>query len=165
MATKEFEETEEVSYAEVISVKKLPKKHTVYDIQVAERHRFYANGLLCHNCMGKYHPHGDVSLYSSLVNMVNSNVPTMIGLGGWGSLIDPASAMRYTNTMLSTYGTTFLQKEYLAVTPKVPNYDSTLEEPLYLPALLPNIFLNPTSGIGVGIRTEMPAYTPVSSTA
>ena len=112
--------------------------------------------------MGKYHPHSDSSLYGSLVTMVNSNVPVMIGLGGWGSLIDPASAMRYTNTLLSKYGNSFLQKEYLAVTPKVPNYDSTLEEPLYLPALLPNIFLNPTSGIGVGIRTELPAYTPDS---
>lgn len=112
--------------------------------------------------MGKYHPHGDVSLYGSLVTMANANVPTMIGLGNWGSLIDPPAAMRYTNTMLSKYGKTFLQSDYLAVTPKVDNYDSTLEEPLYLPSLLPNVFMNAQSGIGVGVRTELPAYTPQS---
>ena len=162
MAITEFEETSEVSYAEVVSVKKLPGKHTVYDIQVAERHRFYANGLLCHNCMGKYHPHGDSSIYGALVTMVNGNVPTMTGLGNWGSLIDPPAAMRYTNCMLSKYGASFLQKNYLAVTPMVPNYDSTLEEPLYLPSLLPNIFLNGASGIGVGVKTELPSYTPES---
>ena len=114
------------------------------------------------NCMGLYHPHGDLSIYGALVTMVNANVPMMIGLGNWGSLIDPPAAMRYTNTHLSKFGLTFLQREYLAVTPKVPNYDSTLEEPLYLPALLPNIFMNATSGIGVGVRTELPSYTPVS---
>lgn len=112
--------------------------------------------------MGRYHPHGDTSLYGALVTMANANVPTMIGLGNWGSLIDPPAAMRYTNTILSKYGKAFLQSEYLAVTPKVPNYDSTLEEPLYLPALLPNIFMNAASGIGVGVRTELPSYTPLS---
>lgn len=113
-------------------------------------------------CMSRYHPHGDVGIYSAMVNMVNSNVPTIVGLGGWGSLIDPASAMRYTNCLLSRFGAEFLRKEYLAVTPRVPNYDGTLEEPLYLPALLPNILMNPTSGIGVGVRTDIPAYTPKS---
>lgn len=112
--------------------------------------------------MGKYHPHGDTSLYGALVTMVNGNVPTMIGLGNWGSLIDPPAAMRYTNTMLSKYGSSFLNREYLAVTPMVDNYDSTLKEPLYLPALLPNIFLNGASGIGVGVKTDLPAYTPES---
>ena len=112
--------------------------------------------------MGKYHPHSDSSLYGALVTMVNGNTPTMIGLGNWGSLIDPPAAMRYTNTHMSKYGATFLQRDYLAVTPKVPNYDSTLEEPLYLPALLPNVFMNAAEGIGVGVRTGLPAYTPDS---
>lgn len=120
------------------------------------------SALVVGEAMGKYHPHSDTGVYGAMVNMVNSNVPTITGLGGWGSLIDPASAMRYTNAFLSKFGAEFLKREYLAVTPKVPNYDSTLEEPLYLPALLPNIFLNPSSGIGVGVRTDIPAYTPKS---
>jgi DNA gyrase/topoisomerase IV subunit A len=120
------------------------------------------SALVVAECMGKYHPHGDSSIYGALVNMVNSNVPLMTGLGNWGSLLDPAAAMRYTNTMLATFGSEFLKREYLAVTPRVPNYDSTLQEPLYLPALLPNIFMNPSSGIGVGVKTGIPAYTPES---
>ena len=67
-----------------------------------------------------------------------------------------------TNSHLSKYGKTFLNSDYLAVTPKVDNYDSTLEEPLYLPALLPNVFMNSVAGIGVGVVTKMPAYTPES---
>jgi topoisomerase-4 subunit A len=112
--------------------------------------------------MGRFHPHGDVGIYGALVNMVNNNVPIVTGLGGWGSLIDPPSAMRYTNCLLSKFGAEFIRKEYLAVTPRVPNYDSTMTEPLYLPALLPNIFVNPSSGIGVGVRSDIPAYTPKS---
>lgn len=160
-----FEETTLTpGYAIVAAVRKLPGKHTVYDIQVANRHRFYANGLLVHNCIGQYHPHGDQSVSSAITTIVQSNVPTISGKGNWGSLIDPAAAMRYTNCRLSAYGATFFGTDYIHkdVTSFVPNYDDTTREPVSLPALMPNILLNGGEGIGVGTTTMLPTFTPES---
>lgn len=149
---------------EVVSVKKLPGLHTVYDIEVANRHRFYANGMLVHNCMGKYHPHGSTAIEGAVEVMVQHPTPTLLGKGNWGSMTDPAAAARYTNCKLSGYGQSFFNTDYIndQVTSFVPNYDDKDIEPVTLPAQLPNVLLNGGEGIGVGITTVLPTFTPES---
>lgn len=114
------------------------------------------------DCIGKYHPHGDSGPEGMLSTFVNSSFPPIVGIGNWGSLIDPPAASRYTEVKLSNYGDTFLVKNYMAVVPLVPNYDYKDKEPVYLPALLPNILLNGAVGIGVGLATSIPSFTPDS---
>jgi DNA gyrase subunit A len=109
--------------------------------------------------MGEYHPHGDISLYEALVNQVQSVIPTIYGKGNFGSLTEPAAAMRYPNASLSKYGGTFVDPVYVAVTPTVPNYDNKRQEPVYLPALYPNLLLNGNYGIGVALSCHIPAFT------
>ena len=100
--------------------------------------------------------------YGAIVTMVNSNMPTLTGVGNWGTLLDSAAAHRYTNVVLAQYGKQFLRKEYMAVSPMCPNFDETFEEPIVLPALLPNILINGGMGIGVGVTTQVPCFTPDS---
>lgn len=118
-------------------------------------------------CIGSLHPHGDGSVAGAITTIVQASVPTVVGKGNWGSLIDPAAAMRYTNCMLSSYGLTFFEPNYYAkgVTNFVPNYDDTTVEPVSLPALLPNVLLNGGEGIGVGTTTCLPTFTPESVVA
>lgn len=143
----------------VLSVDALDGLHDVYDIEVEQRHRFYANGLLSHNCIGSYHPHGDQACYGAMVTMVNSSVPLLDGIGNWGSLLDPPAAQRYTVCRLSKVGQAVMDSDYLAVTSMVPNYDDTTTEPVVLPAKLPFLILNGAEGIGVGITCSIPTFT------
>jgi len=116
--------------------------------------------------IGRYHPHGDQSVSDAITTVVQSNVPTILGKGNWGSLVDPAAAMRYTNCRLSNYGKTFFGAQYInrEVTSFVPNYDDTTVEPVTLPALLPNVLMTGAEGIGVGAgsSTTLPSFTPES---
>ena len=110
--------------------------------------------------MGKFHPHGNMAIYSTMVNMVNSTTPTLEGQGNWGTLSDPTpAAERYTETRLSKYAEkVFFDPFYLPTIDYIPNYDGNNQEPLILPALLPNLLLNGTFGIGVGVSTSIPTY-------
>lgn len=112
--------------------------------------------------IGALHPHGDASVNSAITTLVNSPAPVLEGIGNWGTLVDSAAASRYTNVVLSRYGEQFLAKNYLAVTPMTPNYDNREKEPIYLPALLPNILINDNMGIGLGVATRLPSFTPTS---
>jgi topoisomerase-4 subunit A len=114
--------------------------------------------------IGRYHPHGDASVSGAIVTMVQANTSVINGKGGWGNLIDPASAMRYTNCTLSNYGWSFFHPDYInkEVTSFVPNYDDSTVEPVSLPAMLPNVLLNGGEGIGVGTTTCLPTFTPES---
>jgi DNA gyrase/topoisomerase IV subunit A len=112
--------------------------------------------------IGKYHPHGEMSVSGAIITLVNSCTSGVTGVGNWGTLIDPAAAFRYTNLKLSTYGGLFFGRDYLPVTPMVPTYDKKGKEPLCLPSLLPNLLFNGSNGIGVGVATRIPAYTPRS---
>lgn len=112
--------------------------------------------------MGKYHPHGDLSLYGATVNLVNNPVPPLNGKGNWGTLVDGPAAMRYPNVLLSKYGKSFFGRYYTPIIDLVPNFDRSAKEPLILPALLPNLLMNGASGIGVGVTTSIPAFTPDS---
>lgn len=114
--------------------------------------------------IGKFHPHGDASAYSTLVTMVNDTQPTFDGQGNWGTFSDPTpAAARYTEARLNKYSMqTFFDPFYLPTITYVPNYDGMDKEPLVLPALLPHLLLNGSFGIGVGVSTNIPSFTKES---
>lgn len=111
-------------------------------------------------CLGNYHPHGDTAAYGAIINAANSPMKIIDGEGNWGTMTDPAAAMRYTNCRLSKYADNiFFDKFYLPVMERVPNYDGSRMEPLVLPTLLPNAILNGNFGITPGVQTRTPSYT------
>jgi topoisomerase IV subunit A len=113
--------------------------------------------------LGKFHPHGDTACYEAMVLMAQPfsyRYPLIEGQGNWGSVDDPKSfaAMRYTEARLSPYAETLLAEVEMGTVQWGPNFDGTLDEPLTLPARLPNILLNGSSGIAVGMATDMPPH-------
>lgn len=114
--------------------------------------------------MGKYHPHGDSSLYGAMVTMVQACTPLFHGEGNWGNLVDGAAAARYTNARLSFFGRTGFDPNYAhrEVTSFVPNYDDKDVEPVSIPYPLPVILFNGGEGIGYGAACNIPAFTPDS---
>lgn len=113
--------------------------------------------------IGKFHPHGDSACYEAMVLMAQDfsyRYPLVIGQGNWGSTDDPKSfaAMRYTESRLAAYAKSMLQELGLGTVAWSPNFDGTLSEPVVLPARLPNILLNGTTGIAVGMSTDVPPH-------
>lgn len=112
--------------------------------------------------MGKYHPHGDSSIYDTMVRLAQDfslRYPLLIGQGNWGSVDgDGAAAMRYTETKLSKIATEMLLDIEKETVNWQPNYDGSREEPKVLPARLPNMLLNGTMGIAVGMATSIPPH-------
>ncbi len=113
--------------------------------------------------LGKYHPHGDGACYEAMVLMAQPfsyRYPLIQGQGNWGSTDDPKSfaAMRYTEAKLSAYSDTLLSELYQGTVEWGPNFDGTLQEPLSMPARLPNILLNGSTGIAVGMATDIPPH-------
>ena len=113
--------------------------------------------------IGKYHPHGDSACYEAMVLMAQDfscRYPVVDGQGNWGSTDDPKSfaAMRYTESRLRPYAETLLSELGQGTVEWVPNFDGTLEEPKLLPARLPNVLLNGTQGIAVGMATDIPPH-------
>ena len=109
--------------------------------------------------MGKYHPHGDFALYDALVRMAQDfslRYPLVYGQGNFGSVDgDPAAAMRYTEAKLSKFGDEMLADLGKETVDFVPNFDESLSEPAVLPAAVPNLLVNGSSGIAVGMATNM----------
>ena len=113
--------------------------------------------------LGKYHPHGDQAVYDALVRMVqtfSSRYPLLSGHGNFGSVDnDPPAAMRYTETRLAEVSHTALLSEIGEATVDFSeNFDSSQQEPIVLPAQLPNLLLNGSSGIAVGMATNIPPH-------
>jgi len=113
--------------------------------------------------LGKYHPHGDSACYEAMVLMAQPfsyRYPLVDGQGNWGAPDDPKSfaAMRYTESRLSKYAELLLRELGQGTADFVPNFDGTLQEPAILPARLPNILLNGTTGIAVGMATDIPPH-------
>ena len=113
--------------------------------------------------LGKYHPHGDSACYEAMVLMAQDfsyRYPLVDGQGNWGSPDDPKSfaAMRYTESRLTPYAQLLLDELEQGTVDWTPNFDGTLEEPRLLPARLPNILLNGTTGIAVGMATDIPPH-------
>ncbi len=113
--------------------------------------------------LGKYHPHGDSACYEAMVLMAQPfsyRYPLVDGQGNWGAPDDPKSfaAMRYTESRLSKYAEVLLGELGQGTVDFVPNFDGTMQEPKMLPARLPNILLNGTTGIAVGMATDIPPH-------
>ncbi len=113
--------------------------------------------------LGKFHPHGDSACYEAMVLMAQSfsyRYPLVDGQGNWGSPDDPKSfaAMRYTEARLAAYAQVLLSELGQGTVEWVPNFDGTLEEPAVMPARLPNVLLNGTTGIAVGMATDIPPH-------
>lgn len=113
--------------------------------------------------IGKFHPHGEMACYEAMVLMAQSfsyRYPLVDGQGNWGSPDDPKSfaAMRYTESRLSPYAEVLLRELGQGTVDWQPNFDGTIEEPAILPARLPNVLLNGTTGIAVGMATDIPPH-------
>ena len=112
--------------------------------------------------MGKYHPHGDSSIYGALVNMAqdwSTRYPLVDGHGNFGSVDgDGAAAMRYTEARLSKVSMEMLSDINKDTVTFIPNFDETEKEPLVLPSRFPNLLVNGTSGIAVGMATNIPPH-------
>ncbi len=113
--------------------------------------------------IGKFHPHGDSAAYEAMVLMAQSfsfRYPLVDGQGNWGSADDPKSfaAMRYTESRLTGYADILLGELGQGTVEWVPNFDGTMDEPRVLPAQVPNVLLNGTTGIAVGMATDIPPH-------
>lgn len=110
--------------------------------------------------IGKYHPHGDSAVYEAMVLMAQPfsyRYPLIDGQGNWGSQDDPKSfaAMRYTESKLTKYSEVLLEELGQGTVDWRPNFDGTMDEPMVMPARVPNILLNGTTGIAVGMATDI----------
>lgn len=113
--------------------------------------------------LGKFHPHGDSACYEAMVLMAQNfsfRYPLIDGQGNWGSMDDPKSfaAMRYTESKLSRFSQLLLDEVSQGTVDWSPNFDGSLEEPTVLPARVPHVLLNGTSGIAVGMATDIPPH-------
>ncbi len=114
--------------------------------------------------MGKFHPHGDSSIYEALVRMTEDyslSIPLVDGHGNFGSIDgDGAAAMRYTEARLSEGAMTMLDHLEKGLVEFIPNFDDSEKEPTVLPSMIPNLLINGTTGIAVGMATNIPPHNP-----
>ncbi|HEV7461389.1 MAG TPA: DNA gyrase subunit A [Solirubrobacteraceae bacterium] len=123
---------------------------------------FRKSAFVVGEVMGKYHPHGDASIYDTLVRLAQDfsmRQPLIEGQGNFGSIDDdPAAAMRYTEARLSRIATEMLRDLDADTVDFIPNYDGSQQEPLVLPSRFPNLLVNGSSGIAVGMATNIPPH-------
>jgi len=147
-----------------IKIKKIEKlkPEKTYDFKVKNDHEFIANGIVSHNCMGKFHPHGDMAIYDSMVRMAQNfslRYPLVHGQGNFGSMDgDRAAASRYTEAKLAKIAVELLQDIDKETVKFIPNFDNSLKEPIILPGKVPNLLINGSSGIAVGMTTNIPPH-------
>ena len=124
--------------------------------------RFRKSAAVTGDVLAKYHPHGDTAVYESMVRMAqdfNMRYPLINGQGNWGSIDgDGAAAMRYTECKLTRIGELMLQDIEKDTVKFIDNYDGTRQEPVVLPSPLPQLLLNGTLGIAVGMATNIPPH-------
>lgn len=130
-------------------------------INAASKHR--KSALTVGDVIGKFHPHGDSACYESMVTMAqpfNYRHPLIDGQGNWGSPDDPKSfaAYRYTESRLTVYAQALLAETDQGTVDWLPTFDGSREEPRLLPARVPNILVNGTTGIAVGMATDIPPH-------
>ncbi len=135
---------------------------TMKELNLEHNKPYKKSARIIGDCLGKFHPHGDTAIYDALVRMVQDfslRYPLIDGQGNFGSVDgDSAAAMRYTECRLE-HITDWLLRDLEKKTVKfVPNFDSSLVEPSVLPAVLPNLILNGSSGIAVGMATNIPPH-------
>ncbi|MCL6003083.1 MAG: DNA gyrase subunit A [Thermoplasmatales archaeon] len=136
--------------------------YSMYEMGVTFDKPYRKSARIVGDVMGKYHPHGDSAIYSALARMAQDfslRYPLVDGQGNWGSRDgDPPGAMRYTEARLSKISNEMLADLEYDTVDFTLNFDGTLKQPLCLPAKIPNILLNGTSGIAVGMATNMPPH-------
>ncbi len=136
--------------------------YTMYDMGLRHNKPFKKSARIVGDVMGKYHPHGDAAIYDTLVRMAQEfslRYTLVDGQGNFGSIDgDPPAAMRYTEARLSGVSDEILGDIDKETVKFVPNYDGSLTEPSVLPAKLPNLLINGSSGIAVGMATNIPTH-------
>jgi len=140
-------------------------RRTLYSMHQTGSHynqSYKKSARIVGDVMGKYHPHGDSAIYDTLVRMAQDfsmRFPLIDGQGNFGSIDgDPPAAMRYTEARLAKITNQMLEDLEKNTVDFVPNYDGSLVEPSVFPSLLPNLLLNGTSGIAVGMATSIPPH-------
>lgn len=132
------------------------------DLNLGPRSKRYKCAKVCGDTSGNYHPHGEQVIYPTLVRMAQPwsiRYPLVDGQGNFGSIDgDPPAAMRYTEARMTAAATELLGDINLDTVDYQPNYDERLNEPTVLPAKLPNLLVNGSSGIAVGMATSMPPH-------
>ncbi|MCD4719879.1 MAG: DNA topoisomerase IV subunit A, partial [Desulfobacula sp.] len=134
--------------------------YAMSELGLSSTAKFKKSARTVGDVLGKFHPHGDTACYEAMVLLAQPfslRYPLVDGQGNWGDPNDPKSfaAMRYTESRLSKYAQIFLQELGLGTVDWTPNFDGTLNEPSMLPARLPNILLNGSTGIAVGMATSI----------
>ncbi|WP_447867296.1 DNA topoisomerase IV subunit A [Rahnella bonaserana] len=137
--------------------------YAMSELGLSNNAKFKKSARTVGDVLGKYHPHGDSACYEAMVLMAQPfsyRYPLVDGQGNWGAPDDPKSfaAMRYTESRLSKYADVLLRELGQGTVDYVPNFDGTIQEPKMLPARLPNILLNGTTGIAVGMATDIPPH-------
>jgi DNA gyrase subunit A len=136
--------------------------YAMHDLGLQPNRPYRKSAFIVGEVMGKYHPHGDTAIYDTLVRMAQEfslRYPLIDGQGNFGSIDDdPAAAMRYTEARLARLATELLRDIEADTVEFGPNYDESQSEPLVLPARFPNLLVNGSSGIAVGMATNIPPH-------
>jgi len=137
--------------------------YAMNELNLNSQAKFAKSARTVGDVLGKFHPHGDSACYEAMVHMAQSfsfRYPLVDGQGNWGAPDDPKSfaAMRYTEARLSRYADLLLSEIRQGTSDFIPNFDGTAQEPLLLPAQLPFVLLNGSTGIAVGMATDVPPH-------
>ena len=136
--------------------------YSMHELGLTHQARFRKSALVVGDVLGKYHPHGDIPVYEALVRMAQSfslRYPLIDGQGNWGSVDgDRAAAMRYTEAKMERITNELLGDIEKDTVDFVDNYDASRKEPVVLPAAVPQLLLNGSIGIAVGMATNMPPH-------
>ncbi|TKX33157.1 DNA gyrase subunit A [Campylobacter aviculae] len=136
--------------------------YAMNDLGVGSRSAYKKSARIVGDVIGKYHPHGDTAVYDALVRMAQDfsmRYPTIDGQGNFGSIDgDGAAAMRYTEARMTILAEELLRDIDKDTVDFIPNYDDSMNEPDVLPARVPNLLLNGSSGIAVGMATNIPPH-------
>jgi len=136
--------------------------YTMHGMGLTASAKFRKSAAVVGDVLGKYHPHGDTAVYEAMVKMAQDftmRYPLVIGQGNFGSIDgDSPAAMRYTEAKMSKISSELLRDIEKDTVDFRPNYDGTMKEPIVLPSAVPNILLNGTLGIAVGMATNIPPH-------
>lgn len=137
--------------------------YAMSELGLSNQAKFKKSARTVGDVLGKFHPHGDTACYEAMVHMAQPfayRYPLVDGQGNWGSPDDPKSfaAMRYTESRLTPYSESLLSELGQGTVEWTDNFDGTLQEPVLLPARLPNLLLNGVTGIAVGMSTDIPPH-------
>ncbi|MEJ5201789.1 MAG: DNA topoisomerase (ATP-hydrolyzing), partial [Anaerolineales bacterium] len=136
--------------------------YAMYDMGLRPDSPYKKSARIVGEVLGKYHPHGDMAVYEAMARLAQDftiRYPLVEGQGNFGSVDgDPPAAMRYTEARLTSFALELLKQIDQDTVAFLPNFDATLVEPLVLPAAVPNLLVNGSSGIAVGMATNIPPH-------